>query len=206
MEDRSFRKARLRLQTIPGASQTFLGLRHAFLPHQYPIWGPVHTYPNNFESATFPFRIQLPSTRIQWIRLTNPQLFRSALQVPWVPETFLARFPVSVKSSPLVASAYGRRCVGLRPTPKIPTACEKNLWYPGYSPGRKFLNTLWFRNRVRLRVVHFSSGIVERKERERPWKSPHARKGDTRSRVGWFSRALVFRSLYYPWGKMGDYS
>ena len=35
--------------------------------------------------------------------------------VPWVPETVLARFPVSVK-----ASAYGRRCVGLRPTPKIP--------------------------------------------------------------------------------------
>ena len=26
------------------------------------------------------------------------------------------------------------------------------------------------------------------------------------SRVGWFSRALAFRSLYYPWGKMGDYS
>ena len=26
------------------------------------------------------------------------------------------------------------------------------------------------------------------------------------SRVGWFSRALVFRLLYYPWGKMGDYS
>ena len=23
------------------------------------------------------------------------------------------------------------------------------------------------------------------------------------SRVGWFSRALAFRSLYYPWGKMG---
>ena len=23
------------------------------------------------------------------------------------------------------------------------------------------------------------------------------------SRVGWFSRALGFRSLYYPWGKMG---
>ena len=35
--------------------------------------------------------------------------------VPWVPETLLARFPVSVK-----ASAYGRRCVALRPTPKIP--------------------------------------------------------------------------------------
>ena len=26
------------------------------------------------------------------------------------------------------------------------------------------------------------------------------------SRVGWFSQALAFRSLYYPWGKMGDYS
>ena len=23
------------------------------------------------------------------------------------------------------------------------------------------------------------------------------------SRLGWFSRALTFRSLYYPWGKMG---
>ena len=29
------------------------------------------------------------------------------------------------------ASAYGRRCVGLRPTPKIPAVREKNLWYPG---------------------------------------------------------------------------
>ena len=35
--------------------------------------------------------------------------------VPWVPETLLARFLVSVK-----ASAYGRRCVGLRSTLKIP--------------------------------------------------------------------------------------
>ena len=44
------------------------------------------------------------------------------LRVPWVSETFLARFPVSVKSL---------RCVGLQPTPKIPAAREKNLWYPG---------------------------------------------------------------------------
>ena len=80
----------------------------------------------------------------------------------------------------------------------------------------------------RLRVVsHFSSGIVERAKHERAWKSPHARKGDMRrgerkmkkvknfslslprvafSRVGWFLRALAFRSLYYPWGQMGDYS
>ena len=44
----------------------------------------------------------------------------------------------------------------------------------------------------RLRVVpHFSSGIVERAKREHAWKSPHARKG--------VSRALTFRSLYYPW-------
>ena len=48
---------------------------------------------------------------------------------PWVPGTFLARFPVS--ASLLVASAYGRSCV-FRPTPKIPAALEKNLWYPGY--------------------------------------------------------------------------
>ena len=33
----------------------------------------------------------------------------------------------------------------------------------------------------RLRVFpHFSSGILERAKRERAWKSPHARKGDTR--------------------------
>ena len=79
---------------------------------------------------------------------------------------------------------------------------------------------------TRLRVVpHFSSGIVEWAKRERAWKSPHARKGDARrgesldfvcspsffslpsacrlfSR-GWFSHAPAFRSLYYPWGKMG---
>ena len=41
----------------------------------------------------------------------------------------------------------------------------------------KTKNTL----KTRLRVVpHFSSGIVERAKRERAWKSPHARKGDTR--------------------------
>ena len=31
-------------------------------------WGPVHTYPDIFESATFHFRIRLPSTRIRRIR------------------------------------------------------------------------------------------------------------------------------------------
>ena len=48
---------------------------------------------------------------------------------PWVPETFLARFPVSALL--LVASAYDRRCV-FRLTPHILAAHEKNLWYPGY--------------------------------------------------------------------------
>ena len=36
-----------------------------------------------------------------------------------------------VTRAKLVASAYGGRCVGLRPTPKIPVAHEKKLWYPG---------------------------------------------------------------------------
>ena len=58
---------------------------------------------------------------------------------------------------------------------------------------------------ARLRVVpHFSSGIVERAERERAWKSPHTRKGDTRrgerkpafSRVGLiFTRTRVSLAL-----------
>ena len=70
---------------------------------------------------------------------------------------------------------------------------------------------------ARLQVVpHFSSGIIEQAKREHAWKSPHVRKGDmwrgerkmrvphfylapsrvAFSRVGWFSRALAFRSLY----------
>ena len=47
--------------------------------------------------------------------------------ITWVPETFQARLP-------LVASAYDGSCVGLRPTPKIPAAREKNLWYPARVP------------------------------------------------------------------------
>ena len=52
---------------------------------------------------------------------------------------------------------------------------------PAFPRGLEYLVA---RNRLfilRLRVVpHFSSGIVERAKRERAWKSPHARKGDTR--------------------------
>ena len=83
-------------------------------------------------------------------------------------------------------------------------------------------------NLCTLRVVsHFPSGIVERTKRERTWESPNARqarRGGEReiwgttdkaclspaasrlSRVWWFLPALALRSLYYPWGKMRDYS
>ena len=75
-------------------------------------------------------------------------------------------------------------------------------------------------------VPYFSSRIVKRAKRERAWKSPHSRKSNTRrgerkirgpsffsptllhvafSCVGWFSRALAFCLLYYPWRKMRDY-
>ena len=42
--------------------------------------GPIHTYPDIFDSPTFSFRIRLPSTSMRWIRHTNPQPFESALQ------------------------------------------------------------------------------------------------------------------------------
>ena len=42
-----------------------------------------------------------------------------------------AKSEVFLAACPLLASAYGRRCVGLRPTPKISAARAKNLWYPG---------------------------------------------------------------------------
>ena len=69
---------------------------------------------------------------------------------------------------------------------------------------RHHLSTSLLRSLPRLPVVpHFSSEIVEWAKRERAWKSPHA------SRL--FSRGVIFtsarvRSLYYPRGKMGDYS
>ena len=75
-------------------------------------------------------------------------------------------------------------------------------------------NWLWLKG-FRLRVVpHFSSGIVERAKCERAWKSPHARKGDVflsprgvSPFLAWGDfHALAFRSLCYPWEKMGDYS
>ena len=43
-------------------------------------------------------------------------------------------------------------------------------------------------------VPHFSSGIVEQAKRERAWKSPHARKGDTPAACCLFLRRLIFTS------------
>ena len=70
-------------------------------------------------------RLFLPKCITQSYHASDTWVTHPGATLPWVPETFLARFPVSVKSlkwpaSPILASAYGRRCVGLRPTPKIP--------------------------------------------------------------------------------------
>ena len=61
--------------------------------------------------------------------------------LPWVPEAYHARFPVSVKSLPLVSSAFGRTCVGLLPTKRpSPSHTRQNLWYPGCKY-MQFINT-----------------------------------------------------------------
>ena len=80
---------------------------------------------NNNRKREYVFAMSVFAGRAKIGRVVNRPL--------WVPETFLAPFPVS--ASPLVALAYGdrygQRC-DFRPTPKIPTAREKDLWYPGY--------------------------------------------------------------------------
>ena len=72
--------------------------------------------------------------------------------------------------------------------------------------------------RYKTSSPQFSSGIVEQVKWERAWKSPHLRKvrcGGEREKwphltsasslscMGWFSCTLVFRLLYYLWGKKG---
>ena len=65
---------------------------------------------------------------------TDAVYFLSWTLCPWQvqPCTLGARDFSSAVSGfcQVVASAYGRRRVGLRPTPKIPATREKNLWYP----------------------------------------------------------------------------
>ena len=54
-----------------------------------------------------------------------------ANEVPWVPETFLARVRfLSIRRSWLRPTEED--VSALRPTPKTPAARERNLWYPGY--------------------------------------------------------------------------
>ena len=43
--------------------------------------GPVHTYPDTFESVYFSFRIHLSSTRIRWIRPANPVILNPLSRV-----------------------------------------------------------------------------------------------------------------------------
>ena len=54
---------------------------------------------------------------------------------------------------------------------------HKSNLHAGAFPEQQLVNHLVCRLRV---VPNFSSRIVERAKRERAWKSPHARKGDTR--------------------------
>ena len=75
-----------------------------------------------------PLSLEKELKNVSKTRLVFANAMTLASLVPWVPETFLARFSRFF----LAASAYGRRCVGLWPTTKIPAAREKNLWYPGY--------------------------------------------------------------------------
>ena len=73
--------------------------------------GPVHTYPDIFEAATFSFWIWLPSTRIRWIRYTNPQLFESAHQS----RNFWIRYEYGIVWTPnpdiFLSSDVTRSCV-----------------------------------------------------------------------------------------------
>ena len=49
----------------------------------------------------------------------------------------------------------------------------------------------------------FLSPSRSSRARNPPSLSPFNASASRLSRVGWFSRALAFHSLYYPWGKMG---
>ena len=64
---------------------------------------------------------------------------------------------------------------------------EMLLWrlYPVLAQKKRNLCVNWVDLISRLRVVpHFSSGRVERAKREWAWKSPYAKKGDTRQGEG----------------------
>ena len=62
------------------------------------------------------------------------------LLVPWVPETFHARFPVSVKCLVTCAKNIFWRSQH-RPCRPEATHGEKNLWYPGYLRENLFIQS-----------------------------------------------------------------
>ena len=98
--------------------------------------------------------------------------------------------------------------------------CGKFVWSLRRSRNKRNVGSSWLKcltglKLSRLQVVpHFFLKDSRASETRARVKITHARKSATRenlpprfafSRVGWFSRALAFRPLYYPWGKIGDY-
>ena len=83
-------------------------------PHRYPELASYRD-PTQLANRKWPpvYLFDIQARMVYAIKIFHP--------LPWVPETFLARFPVFV-----VASAYDQRCVSVRSTPKIPTAWQKN--------------------------------------------------------------------------------
>ena len=75
------------------------------------------------------------------------------------------------------------------------------LYRTNYEGFYDFYACYW--NSRLLVVPHFSSGIVEPAKRERAWKSPHARKGDTRYAWGYFHASSRFARPTIPEKKWG---
>ena len=67
-------------------------------------------------------------------------------------------------------------CIKMVLDPVVASLPPKNINFSEGEKRRPEMSLLFARLRV---VSHFSSGIVERAKRERAWKSPHARKGDS---------------------------
>ena len=98
---------------------------------------------------------------------------------------------------PLLRTASGQRSSECRATNELQTALK--LSEPPF-----FLRGSWAcETREHVKIT----------PREKRRCIPQEKWGTTRSLiresfplVGWFSRALAFRTLYYPWGKIGDHS
>ena len=72
-------------------------------------------------------------------QINDPGVFQIIYGIIFFPVCSDAIYPAYrrffLAASPLVSSAFGRTCVGLRPTKRSsPTYASKNLWYPGQMP------------------------------------------------------------------------